>query len=195
MHSCLHFVLRGSLSCSFARFRSRLAGVAAGVLVLAAAGCATGDIAMMATISGGQKIRVPLSRAGAELVNEGGIQMNTATFTLNADKKIVYIFEFTDAKKRALRNVKVEDESDAAPVMVLESTQPTLSATGQWKGESEPLTLSDPRLGWMATLPNTLRVFRVTVTFADGRTQVIHQGSFFPAVMKSAVRQTLGQNY
>jgi hypothetical protein len=150
---------------------------------------------MMATISGGQKIRVPLSRAGAELVNEGGIQMNTATFTLNADKKIVYIFEFTDAKKRALRNVKVEDESDAAPVMVLESTQPTLSATGQWKGESEPLTLSDPRLGWMATLPNTLRVFRVTVTFADGRTQVIHQGSFFPAVMKSAVRQTLGQNY
>lgn len=150
---------------------------------------------MLATIAGGQKIRVPLTRGGAELVNEGGVQINSATFSLNADKKIVFLFEFTDGRKRALRSVRVEDVSDNAPAPLVEIVQPTLSATGQWRGESEPLALSDRRLGWMATLPNSLRVFRFTLTFSDGQTLVIHQGSLFPAPMKSAVRQTLGENY
>ncbi len=166
-----------------------------GILSAGIVGCATGDVAMLATIAGGQKIRVPLTRGGAELVNEGGVQINTATFSLNADKKIVFLFEFTDSRKRALRSVRVDDVSDHAPALLVESAQPTLSATGQWRGESEPLALSDRRLGWLATLPNSLRVFRFTLTFSDGQTSIIHQGSLFPAPMKSAVRQTLGENY
>lgn len=158
-------------------------------------GCATGDVAMLATISGGQKIRVAVNRNGAELINEGGVQINSATFTPNADKKIVFVFEFTDSRKRALRSVRVDDVSDDAPALLVESAQPALSATGQWRGESEPLGLSDRRLGWLATIPNSLRVFRFTLTFSDGQTLVIHQGSFFPAPIKSAVRQSLGQNY
>ena len=173
-----------------------LKSLAAGVVILAG-GCAAGggDFAMMATISGGQKIRVPIGRGGAELTNEGGVQINSATFSVNADKKIVYVFEFTDSRKRPLRNVRVEDVSDQAPILFVESAQPTLSATGQWHGESEPLTLSDPRLGWMAAISNSLRVFRFTLTLADGQTLVIHQGSLFPAPLKSAVRQRLVQYY
>ena len=150
---------------------------------------------MLATIAGGQKIRVPLTRGGAELVNEGGVQITSATFALNADKKLAYAFAFNDSRKRALRSVRIDDVSDDAPALLVESAQPALSATGQWRGESEPLALSDRRLAWMATLPNSLRVFRFTLTFADGQTQVIHQGSLFPAPMKSAVRQMLGEKY
>ncbi len=166
-----------------------------GALSAGVVGCASGDVSMLAPIAGGQKIRVALTRNGAELVNEGGVQINSATFSLNADKKIVYAFEFTDSRKRALRTVRVEDVSDAAPTPLVESAQPTLSATGQWRGESEPLGLSDRRLSWMATIPNSVRVYRFTLSFAEGQTLVIHQGTLFPAQMKSAVRQTLGQNY
>lgn len=150
---------------------------------------------MLATIAGGQKIRVPLTRGGAELVNEGGVQINAATFSLNADKKIVFVFEFTDSRKRALRSVRIDDVSDDTPALFVESAQPAPSATGQWRGESTPMGLGDRRLGWMATLPNSLRVFRFTLTFVDGQTLVIHQGSLFPAPVKSAVRQTFGENY
>lgn len=163
--------------------------------MLGITGCATGDVAMLATIAGGQKIRVPLTRGGAELVNAGGVQINSATFSVNADKKIVFVFEFTDSRKRALRNVRVDDVSDHAAAPLVDSAQPTLSATGQWRGASEPLALSDHRLGWMATLPNSLRVFRFTLTFSDGQTLVLHQGSLFPSPMKSAVRQALGETY
>jgi hypothetical protein len=180
---------------SWIRMAWALAGV--GILSVGLVGCATGGgaVEMQATIAGGQKIRVPVSRNGAELVNAGGVQINTASFTLNPEKKIVFVFEFTDSRKRGLRSVRVEDVSDDAPALLVESAPPTLSAAGQWRGESEPLTLSDRRLAWMATLPNSLRVFRFTLTFSDGQTLVIHQGSLFPAPMKSAVRSALGQNY
>ena len=157
--------------------------------------CATGDVAMMANVSGGQKIRVELGRNGVPLVSEDGVQINTATFAPNADKKIVFVFEFTDGRSRALRSVRVEDVSEETPVLMVESVQPKLSATGQWRGETDPLTLSDRRLGWLATLPNTLRVYRFTLIFSEGKSLILQQGTFFPAAVKSAVRQSLGENY
>jgi len=168
----------------------------ASILGFAAAGCATGgDIAMMATISGGQKIRVPLGRGGAELTSEDDVQINTARFTLNADKKIVFVFEFTDSRRRPLRSVRVEDVSDDKPAVLVDAASPQLSPAGQWHGESEPLALGDRRLTWLATISNSLRVYRFTLTFADGQTLVLHQGSLFPAMLKSATRQALGENY
>ncbi|MCX6952728.1 MAG: hypothetical protein NTV51_11270 [Verrucomicrobia bacterium] len=166
-----------------------------GLLGLGAGGCATGDVAMLATIAGGEQIRVPLGRNGAELTNEAGVQINSATFTLNADKKIVFAFEFTDSQHRALRSVRVADVSDEVTPALVDSASPAPTATGQWRGESAPLELSDPRLGWMATVSNTVRVFRFTLTFVDGQTLVLHQGTLYPAVFKSAVRQSLGQKY
>jgi hypothetical protein len=195
VHLKLNFCCQRFVARLRACLRPNWAVIVVGGLSLAAGGCATGDLAMMATIAGGQKIRVPISRNGVELTNEAGIQINTATFTLNADKKIVFVFEFTDSRHRAMSKVRVEDVSDQEPLPMVESDQPKLSARGQWHGESEPLALGDRRLGWMATLSNTLRVFRFTLTLADGQTLVIHQGGLFSAPMKSAVRQALGQNY
>jgi hypothetical protein len=150
---------------------------------------------MAATVAGGEKIRVPLGGKGVELTNEAGVQINTANFTLNADKKIIFVFEFTDTQKRALSRVRVEDESDEVATLLVDVAQPTLSATGQWRGETEPLEWNDPRLSWLATISNTLRVFRFALTFADGHTLVIHQGTLYPAVVKEAVRRSVGQNY
>lgn len=175
----------------------RIAGTAIALTFagLGLVGCSTGDVVMMATIAGGEKIRVPLARGGPEMTNEAGVQINTANFTLNPEKKIVYIFEFTDSGKRALRSVRVEDVSDEVAVKLVEQESPKLLATGQWHGEAEPLELSDPRLNWMATISNSLRVFRFTLTFSDGRSQVLHQGALYTAPLKAAVRQALGQKY
>lgn len=177
------------------RFPVGRALVFSGLLLAALAGCATGGVVMLAEIAGGEKVRVPLVRGGAELTNEGGVQINTATFTLTPEKKIAYEFAFTDSRRRALRSVRVEDVSDAAAFTLVEDAQPELSPAGQWRGSAAPIGWGDPRLNWFATISNTVRVFRFTLTFADGQTLVLHQGAVYAAPVKAAIRQAMGQNY
>jgi hypothetical protein len=167
----------------------------AGLVLLGVAGCATGGVSMVATIVGGEKIRVPIGSNGAALTREGGVQINTASFTVNPEKKFVYVFEFTVDGNRPLRHVRVEDVSDESVVRLIDRPGPTLSAAGRWRGESEPLSNGNGRLKWLATVSNSLRVVRFTLTFADGKTQVLHQGTLFPANLKSVVRHSMGQNY
>jgi len=184
-----------SRSSSLLLLRSRLVPLAAALWGLGLGGCATGDVAMLATIAGGEKIRVPLAKGGAVPTNEGGVQIDTANFTLNPDKKIVYVFKFTDSRRRALRSVRVDDVSDTAVAKLVDDAQPQLSPAGQWHRETEALEMSDPRLEWLGTISNSLRVFRFTLTLADGQTLVLHQGALYPAALKAAVRQALGQKY
>lgn len=173
----------------------RRAFVFAGLVLTALAGCATGGVAMLAEIAGGGKVRVPIVRGGVEMTNEGGVQINTANFTLSPEKKIVYGFAFTDSRRRTLRSVRVEDVSDAKAFTLVEDARPEISPAGQWRGEAAPIGSGDPRLNWIATISNTVRVFRFTLTFGDGQTLVLHQGALYPAPVKAAVRQAFGMNY
>jgi hypothetical protein len=163
--------------------------------LLGLGGCSTGDVAMMATISGGEKLRVPMGQGGIPPTVEGGVKIDVCTFIPKENKTLTYLFQFTDTKKRARRSVKVEDVSDDAPIVLVQAADPKLSATGQWHGESEPIAQGNPRIAWLVTLPNSLRVYRFTLTFADGQTLVLLQGSMFPAPMKSAARHVFGEKY
>lgn len=150
---------------------------------------------MVATIAGGERISVPLGPSGAEPASADGVQVVLASCNLDAEKHIVYSFEFSDARQRGLRSVRVEDVSDAAPFPLVEDVKPAVAAGGRWRGESRPLTASEPGVDWIRTISNTLRVFRLTLTFADGKTLTLHQGSFYPAGAKVALREALGMKY
>jgi hypothetical protein len=169
--------------------------VALGILLVGLAGCATGSFSMVATIAGGERIAVPVGPNGAEPAHADGVQVELASFSLNAEKNFVYTFEFSDAKRRALRGVRIEDVSDTKPFALVEDAQPVVPAGGRWRGESRPLAASEPGLSWIQTISNTLRVFRLTLTFADGRTLTLHQGSLYPAGSKGPLRQALGMKY
>lgn len=149
---------------------------------------------MVATISGGEKLRFPIGREGVAMANEGGVKVTMAYFSPKTEKKLTYVFELTDTQKRGLRSVRVEDVSDEKPMLLVDNPEPKASATGQWHGEVE-LEHTDPRVAWLVTLSNSLRVYRFTLTFADGKTLVLHQGSLYPAALKSGIRHMFGQNY
>jgi hypothetical protein len=53
--------------------------------------------------------------------------------------------------------------------LLLSFAAPLPAADGAWRRETEPLPPTDPQLGWLATITNTLRVYRFTLTSADGR--------------------------
>jgi len=161
---------------------------------LVAACASSGSLSMLATIAGGEKIAVPLGPRGVEPSKKDDIQIEFSGCALNREKKLVYGFEFSDARGRALRHVRVEDVSDDAPVLLLDDAQPALERN-RWRGTSRLFEPEDPALAWVATITNSLRVFRFTITQADGREIVLHQGAMYPNGMKSGIRQAWGQNY
>ena len=65
------------------------------------------------------------------LTNEDGVQINSANLTLNPNKKMVYVFEFTDHRNRALRSVRVEDVSDTVAIPLVDDAEPKLAAAGR----------------------------------------------------------------
>jgi len=109
-------------------------------------------------------------------------------------KEVKYTFEFSDAHSRGLKAVKVEDVSDDAPFLLVDDTAPQYT-NGRWHGASRTFGAGDEYLKWIYQLENSLRVYRFTITFADGHELIIHQGSTFPNFMKSAIRHMFGEKY
>lgn len=149
---------------------------------------------MLVPIAGGGKVAVPFGKNGVEFTKGDGVQIESAASTLDAEKKLVYNFAFRDAKARALRRVVVEDMSDDSPTLLVEDNAPILDQ-GRWSGSSRAFAWGEPELRWIATISHTMRVYRFTITFADGEKLVLDQGSLYPNVLKSAIRHAWGENY
>lgn len=164
-------------------------------VAVAMAGCSTGGkTSMLVPVAGGGKVAVPLGKKGVEFTEANGVRIESASSTLDAEKKLVYNFAFRDAKARALRQVIVEDISDDSPTLLVEDNAPVLEE-GRWSGSSRGFTWGDPELRWLATISHTMRVYRFTITFADGEKLVLDQGSLYPNVLKSVIRHTWGETY
>jgi hypothetical protein len=157
-------------------------------------GCATGDVSMLATISGGERIRVPIGNTGVLPTVVDGVKSEGPVPRPDAQKKLVYYFNLSDRRARPLKSVRVEDVSDAEPILLLDDTHATWT-DGRWQGNSAPLGPEDRAMNWMTTITNTLRVFRFTVTFADGKTLTLYQGAMYPNFVKTMVRGGWGMNY
>lgn len=150
---------------------------------------------MVVPIAGGGTARVPLSKNGVPMTSEDGIEITAAGITINPDKKPVYTLGFKDTRHRVLRQVRVEDVSDDAAIALVDDKEPKSSAAGEWSANTDPMGATDRRLKWLETVSNSTRVFRFTLTFADGRTQTLLQGMQIGAPTKAALRGILGLNY
>lgn len=105
--------------------------------------------------------------------------------------ELTYTFGFTAKKKQTPRAVLVEDVTGASAVPLVEDQSPTLEAGGYWKGESTPRRAGDPSLVWLSTPGNTEKVFKFTITLADGRVEEIYQASLWSGQMKPVIKQAL----
>ena len=179
-----------------AGLRSRLAWLPlAGLLAVAWAGCATGDISLMVPVAGGEKLRVPLGRGGVVPTEENGIRIDSTTLMPTDDKKqAVFGFAFTDAQTRALQSVKVEDISDDAPILIVDDPKPD-SVKGRWHTVTRPYDIHEAALKWALQLDKSVRIYRFTAVFADGRKVVLNQGMIYPDIMKVGIRHLFGEKY
>lgn len=158
-------------------------------------GCQTGDFVYVATIAGGEKLHIPLGKSGVAMVKENGVQILHAGGDVDLTKKqLFYKFALSEENGRELRSVLVEDVSDETAVTLVEDLQPKLAGR-RWDGTSRFFDREDPAIKWVFYVADSFRVFRFTITFADGRKVVLHQGSRVPGWAKAAIRSTYGEKY
>lgn len=166
------------------------------LVLMAVAGCATGDVAMLVTVASGEKVRVPIGRGGVAPTREDGIEIKPVRFDLDKEKiHLIYSFGFSDARRRGLRSVKVQDVTEAGLPPLVDDAQAALAADGTWSAKGRPISTSDAALKWILSIENTARVFQFTIVFEDGRSLVLNQGAFFPNFVKAAIRHEFGEKY
>jgi hypothetical protein len=177
---------------SFPRFwlaRSPIsfAAVAAAMCLLAA--CSTApEYKYVTKISGGQRIEFPITGGGPAPAKQDGIAVASAQFLGPPRGGVTFIgFVIKNESGQELKKVFVEDVSDEAPVKILEDASPKM-VNGVWRGISEPIRSAAPPFEWLAYLDASNRVYRFTVTLADGKTIALNQLSIFPAWMKEGMR-------
>ncbi len=197
--------MKKSIGCFPARVRfggaevrkvSGLAGVATALVIATAvlAGCASGQYTYVTTIGTGERLEFPLERGLPVMVKKGSYEVVHVGLMPSPDpslKQTVFLFAFTDQTGVAPRSVVVDDVSDREPIRLFEDLEPKLQ-NNQWRCITRPYDGDDPALHWLGQLGDTMRVFRFTITTADGREVVLHQAWSAPGWMKAAMRRTLG---
>lgn len=160
------------------------------------AGCATGDYAYVTTIATGERIQIPLQKGSPVLASKGDVTIRHAALVPrpNQDteqKQLQYLFAFHYKGSVPLKSVFVEDVTDDHPIKMVEDSSPAL-VEQRWTATSRMFGPDEDALSWVAHLDNSMRVYRFTITRADGSKIVLDQGWLVPGWAKTVMRRALG---
>jgi hypothetical protein len=163
------------------------------LVILALAGCASGEIGMVCPISGGETVTIVLTRNGPLPVENDDFLIMEATILPNIEQKqFIYSLGLLAKKGKAPKHVTVEDVSEEKVDLLLDDAGPKLDARNIWKQDTPPKTAADPRLGWLYHEGNSFRIYRFTIVTDDGRRLVMHHLTVYPMFMKVRLREILG---
>ncbi|MEO7599016.1 MAG: hypothetical protein ABIV50_08795 [Opitutus sp.] len=172
----------------------RLAASCCFALALVGLGCATGDYAYVTTTASGERIQIPLKGGSPERAKKGNLTVMHAALipSPTRDKKeLLYLFGLQDSSAVPPSEIRVEDVTEDHAILMVEEKNPKFSKN-LWSSTSKLFSGTDPEMNWVSHLDNSMRVFRFTVTGADGTKTVLNQGWMVPGWAKVPMRTALG---
>ena len=126
-----------------------------------------------------------------------GYRVDRATIAPSREKRELR-YEFgllaTRPNPPPIARIQVDDISDENVAPLIDDPQPKF-VHGQWAAVTDMIPAEDPRLQWVFQITRSLRVYRFTLTMADGRHVVFNQVTGFPPFLKTAVRKIWGEKY
>jgi hypothetical protein len=172
---------------------------AAVALAAILAGCdtpfAVSNTTILVPIAGGEKVEVTYGKAGPVMLAKDGVQVEADSLDLSADKKhLVYVFKLLIKNGAPPQRVTVSDLTDDPVQLILEDRAPHLTA-GHWVAARVDRGAEDPSLAWVKTLDDSMRIYRIAITLADGTPVVLDQPVSYPGYFKGAIRKTIGMDY
>jgi len=165
------------------------------LLFAAMAGCAvpmTSSNTYMVPLANGENMEMSIKNGGLAMVEQDGIRISQVALDPSADKKhVVYTFGLIAKSGLAVKHITVEDMTDD-PVRIVEDDPAPKLVDGKWKVSTPILDATDPVFIWLIQLDDSIRVYRFTVTLADGKQVVLKQPAMFPVFLKQLMRVMLG---
>jgi hypothetical protein len=171
----------------------RLPGLA--LLLLPLAGCTvpmTSSNTYLVPMANGEKMEMSIKNGALAMAESDGIRIVQVALNPSADKKqVVYTFELAAKSGVVPKHITVEDLTEDPVRTLADDPSPQLAA-GHWKLTTPVLDQKDPTFEWLVQLDDTIRVYRFTVTLADGSAVVLKQPALFPVFEKQMIRKMLG---
>jgi len=154
------------------------------------AGCSTApEYKYVTKIADGQRMEFPITGGGPERAHEGGLTVTTCQFLGPPRGGVTFLaFAIKNESGQEFKHVLVEDVTDEKPAKIQEDPTPKM-VDGSWRGLSEPIRALAAPFEWLSYLDASNRVYRFTVTLADGKTVTLHQLTIFPAWLKEGMRR------
>lgn len=171
---------------------------AAGAIVLllcGLAGCASSEYRYTTKIATGERLTFRLVNGRVDPAVAEGLEAKPPVMAPDVkQKKVRYVFGLAVKPSESLQRVRVDDVSDDRAVPLVDDTDPQIK-NGLWTGHSAWFGADEPEVLWVNYLGESFRVYRITVTKADGREFVLHEGSVTPAFAKGMMRHVFGKDY
>jgi hypothetical protein len=185
---------RAGLPAAFGCARWRSLTLSLGALLFMA-GCATKEYTYNTVVSGGEQLHFSIVGGRPAPATADGIKILEAGLRPDAQlKKVLYGFHFSDTGGHSLQSVRVEDVSETEAVLLLEDLQPKM-VDHQWNGTTRLFEADDPALKWVFYVNDSVRVYRFSITFADGRKLILNQAAMVPGWVKMTIRHMFGEKY
>jgi hypothetical protein len=117
------------------------------------------------------------------IVANAGLQ----PMTLDGNYYLRWSFAIRPKQANALSSIRIEDVTDPAPLLLVNDVAPQLDG-GQWNETAGLMPLSAASVHWLFEPNDTVRIFRITITGLDGRSDPLEQRVGYSQDAKKALR-------
>lgn len=166
--------------------------IAAAALLLGA--CATQEVIKVVTVAGGRTERIVLTSNGPAHAEDDRITVElTSIMPVKATEKLAHVYIIKPHTKHTIVRVQISDITQDPETVLVDTTTPKITQDNFCIGNSEPLT-SFPieNLAWVHHESVTTLIYRVKVTYDDGKTSNLVSAFMVPFPVKQLIKKELG---
>ena len=154
------------------------------------AGCASSSPRLSVPIAGGQTLPLQRQGTGFKQAENERITITDASLqavNLNGNSYVRWNFGIGPKQATALSLVRIEDVTDAAPLLLVNDLAPQLDA-GKWTENAGLMEPTSASVRWLFERKETVRIFRFTISEPDGQSYVLYQPVKYSPASKEAIR-------
>jgi len=162
--------------------------------LLLGSGCASSSPQLSIPIAGGQSVSLGRQGSGFKPAENGRVVITDAgmqTVSLDGNYYVRWSFSIWPKQAAELSAIRIEDVTDPAPLLLVNDVAPQQDG-GKWTENAGLMELSSTSVRWLFEPKQTVRVFRLTINEADGRSYVLYQGALYSSAAKDAIRAMVG---
>ena len=110
--------------------------------------------------------------------------------TLDTNYYLRWTFSMRPTQPIGLSSIRIDDVSGPLPIPLVNDVAPQLE-NGQWNEISGLMDLAAPGIQWLFEPGQTVRVFRLTFGWLDGRNDLLEQSVPYSEDAKKVMRATI----